>query len=66
MSRPRLIETEKFLGCQDRDSSRLRNFWDVETETHQDLKVLGGLWVALDGWWMVVESNFSLGQISET
>ena len=36
MSRPRLIETKKFLGCRDRDSSRLRNFLDVETETHRD------------------------------
>ena len=39
MSRPRLIETEKFLGCRDRDSSRLRNFLDVETETHQDWEI---------------------------
>ena len=36
ISRPRLIETERFLGCRDRDSSRLRNFLDVETETHRD------------------------------
>ena len=35
MSRPRLIETEKFLGCQDQDSSRLENFLDVETEIGQ-------------------------------
>ena len=41
MSRPRLIKTEKFLGCRDRDSSRLKNFWDVETETHQDWKISG-------------------------
>ena len=40
MSRPRLIETEKFLGCRDRDSLRLRNFLDVETETHRDWKIL--------------------------
>ena len=33
------IETEKFLGCQDQDSSRLRNFLDVETETHRDWKI---------------------------
>ena len=39
MSRPRLIETEKFLGCRDRDSSRLRNLLDVETETHRDLEI---------------------------
>ena len=39
ISRPRLIETEKFLGCRDRDSSRLRNFSDVETETHRDWKI---------------------------
>ena len=36
MSRLRLVETEIFLGCRDRDSSRLRNFSDVETETHRD------------------------------
>ena len=36
LSRPRLIETEKFYRCQDRDSSRLENFTDVETETHRD------------------------------
>ena len=36
MSRPRLIETEKFLGCRVRDSSRLENFLDVKTE-----KILG-------------------------
>ena len=34
MSRLRLIESKKFLGCQDPDSSRLRNFLDVEAETH--------------------------------
>ena len=39
MSRPRLIETERFLGCRDRDSLRLRNFLDVETETHRDWKI---------------------------
>ena len=39
ISRPRLIETERFLGCRDRDSSRLRNFSDVETETHQYWKI---------------------------
>ena len=32
MSRPRLIKTEKFLGCRDRDSLRLGNFLDVKTE----------------------------------
>ena len=37
----RLIETKKFLGCRDRDSSRLRNFLDVETETHRDWKISG-------------------------
>ena len=31
MSRLRLIETEKFLGCRDRDSLRLGNLMDVET-----------------------------------
>ena len=36
MSRPRLIETKKFGGCRDRDSSRLKNLEDVETETHRD------------------------------
>ena len=39
ISRPRLNETERFLGCRDRDSSRLRNFLDVETETHWDWKI---------------------------
>ena len=34
MSTPRLIETEKFLGC--RDSLRLGNLMDVETETTRD------------------------------
>ena len=33
VSRPRLIETDKFLSCRDRDSSRLENFLVVETET---------------------------------
>ena len=36
LSRPRLIETEKFYICRDRDSSRLENFIDVETETYRD------------------------------
>ena len=36
MSRPRLIETKEFGGCQNRDSSRLKNLQDVETETHRD------------------------------
>ena len=36
MSQPRLIETEKFLGCQDRDSSKLGNLMDVGTETSRD------------------------------
>ena len=36
MSRLRLIETEKFLGYRDRDSSRLGNLMDVETETSRD------------------------------
>ena len=36
MSRPRLIETRKFCGCRDRDSSRLRNSLVVETETSRD------------------------------
>ena len=39
MSRLRLIETEKFVGWRDRDSSRLRNLLDVETKTHQDWKI---------------------------
>ena len=39
MSRLRLVETEIFLGCRDRDSLRLRNFLDVETETHRDWKI---------------------------
>ena len=29
-------ETEQFLGCRDRDSSRLGNLMDVKTETSQD------------------------------
>ena len=36
MSRLRLIETEKFLGCRDRYSSRLGYLMDVETETSRD------------------------------
>ena len=36
MSRPRLIESEKFLGCRDQDSSRLGNLLDVKTETSQN------------------------------
>ena len=39
MSRPRLIETEIFLGCQDRDSSRVRNILAVETKTHRDWEI---------------------------
>ena len=33
---PRLIKTEKVLGCRDRDSSRLGSLMDVETETSRD------------------------------
>ena len=40
MSRPRLIETRKFCGCRDRDSSRLGNSLVVETETHRDWEIL--------------------------
>ena len=40
MSRPRLIETRKFCGCRDRDSSRLGNSLVVETETHRDWDIL--------------------------
>ena len=36
MSRPRLNETLKFGGCQDRDSLRLRNLDDVEIEAPRD------------------------------
>merc|ERR1719233_381350 len=36
LSRPRLIETEQFCRCRDRDSPRLGNFMDVETETYRD------------------------------
>ena len=36
MSRLKHIKTEKFLGCWDRDSSRLRNLIDVETRTSRD------------------------------
>ena len=39
LSRPRLIETEIFCRCRDRDSLRLKNFIDVETETHRDRKI---------------------------
>ena len=39
MSRPRLIKTGKFIRRRDRDSSRLRDFLDVETETHRDWKI---------------------------
>ena len=38
-TRPKLNETEKSLGCQDRDSSRLENFLDVKTETNRDRKI---------------------------
>ena len=31
-----LIETGMYVGCRDRDSSRLRNILDVKTETHRD------------------------------
>ena len=41
VSRPRLIQSEKFLGCRDCDSSRLRNFLVVETETHRDCEISG-------------------------
>ena len=40
LSRPRLIETEQFCRCRDRDSSRLGNFIDVETETYRDWEIL--------------------------
>ena len=54
MSRLRLIETEKFLGCRDRDSSRLGDLLEVKTETSRDwtkdadtnsIKTLADLWV---------------------
>ena len=37
--RPRLIETGKFYRCWDRDSSRLGNSTDIETETYRDLEI---------------------------
>ena len=40
MLRPRLIETRKFCGCRDRNSSRLGNSLVVETETHRDWEIL--------------------------
>ena len=40
LSRPRLIETEKFYRCRDRDSSRPGNFIDGETETYRDWEIL--------------------------
>ena len=40
LTRPRLIETEKFYRCRDRDSSRLGNFIDVETKPYQDWEML--------------------------
>ena len=40
MSRPKLIETRKFCGCRNRDSSRLGNSLVVKTETHRDLEIL--------------------------
>merc|ERR1712198_49780 len=40
MLRPRLIETIKFCGCRDRDSSRLGISVVVETETHRDWEIL--------------------------
>ena len=39
ISRPRLIETGINVWCRDQDSSRLRNFLDVETETHRDWEI---------------------------
>ena len=36
MFRPRLNEPQKFGGCRDGDSSRLKIFENVETRTHQD------------------------------
>ena len=38
LSRPRLIKTEKFYRCRDRDSSRLGYFTDAETETCRNWK----------------------------
>ena len=40
LSRPRLIKTWNFCGCQDQDSSRLANSVVVETETHRDWDIL--------------------------
>ena len=39
MSRPRPIETKKFLACRDGYPLRLRNFSDIETEAHRDWKI---------------------------
>ena len=39
LSRPRLIETGKFYRCRDRDSLRLGNSTDIETETYRDLEI---------------------------
>ena len=40
MSRPRLIETRKFCGGRDPESSRQGNFVVVETETQLDWEFL--------------------------
>ena len=34
ITRLTLIDTERFLGCRDRHSLRLRNFFDVGTKVH--------------------------------
>ena len=39
LSRPRLIKTEKLYRYRDLDSSRLKTFIDVETESHRDWEV---------------------------
>ena len=39
MSGLRLIRTGIYVGYQDRNSSRLENFLDVETETHWDWEI---------------------------
>ena len=54
MSRLKLIETGIYVGCQDRDSSRLRYFLDVETKTHRDWKI----------YWMLRPRPVKTGQMS--
>ena len=70
MSRPRPIETRKFLACWDWGSSRLEKFLSVETENnpvckiswmlklrHMESRKFVGFW-GLNQWWLGIRCQY--------